>query len=309
MISAWQRIFENTSLKSNKHQTWKSFAVLRSRELFEIFLPPPPGFTKATKEIWLPFLRPGKPSAKTGRKLAQPKWSLPRRRGAQHPEAGLNGQGMRNKHPRSRAVRAIYSKWRKSAWQNSIMFTYWSMLPQNRTVTPELPKIWLSALPNIMLEKYLTHPNSNRGKLKLPLHFHPKKKPTHLKHTWKRIAEDLSPTATFENYNPPRLKWVKTSKIAVFYNFYRFRGGLDPLSNPPQTQNQVCKTLYYPFLISANQCPHERNSFLWVQSRRPCRSQSRPQWGQWCFVRFRRISTFSLEYFTLSCWNPRTFCV
>ena len=25
----------------------------------------PPGFTKATKEIWLPFLRPGKPLAQT----------------------------------------------------------------------------------------------------------------------------------------------------------------------------------------------------------------------------------------------------
>ena len=30
---------------------------------------PPPGFTKATKEIWLPFLRPGKPSAKTGAEI------------------------------------------------------------------------------------------------------------------------------------------------------------------------------------------------------------------------------------------------
>ena len=29
----------------------------------------PPGFTKATKEIWLPFLRPGKPSAKTGAEI------------------------------------------------------------------------------------------------------------------------------------------------------------------------------------------------------------------------------------------------
>ncbi|MBR2463855.1 MAG: hypothetical protein IKB41_00250, partial [Clostridia bacterium] len=27
---------------------------------------PPPGFTKATKKIWLPFLRPGKPLAQTG---------------------------------------------------------------------------------------------------------------------------------------------------------------------------------------------------------------------------------------------------
>ena len=27
-------------------------------------------------------------------------------------------------------------------------------------------------------------------------------------------------------------------------------------------KQRVCKTLYYPFLISANQRPHERNSFL-----------------------------------------------
>ena len=161
----------------------------------------------------------------------------------------------------SRAARTIYSKWRKSAWQNSTTFTYWSILRRKRTVTPELRKIWLPALPSITRVKCPAPQNLNRGKLKLPLHFHPKRKPMRLKHIWKRIAEDLSPTATSENYNPTRWKWVKTSKTAVFYNFYRIRGGLDPLSNPPQTKSWVCKTLYYPFLISANLCPHDRNNF------------------------------------------------
>ena len=58
-----------------------------------------------------------------------------------------------------------------------------------------------------------------------------------LKHILKPTVAEVSPTATSETYNPTRLKQVKTSKIAVFYNFYRFRGGLAPLSNPPQIQS------------------------------------------------------------------------
>jgi hypothetical protein len=48
----------------------------------------------------------------------------------------------------------------------------------------------------------------------------------------------LSAQTRFLIVHPTRLKWVETSKIAVFYNFYRFRGGLSALSNPPQTQTE-----------------------------------------------------------------------
>ena len=47
-ISAWRRIWENISLKSKRHQTWKKFPILSLRELFGFFLQPPPSFAKAT---------------------------------------------------------------------------------------------------------------------------------------------------------------------------------------------------------------------------------------------------------------------
>ena len=50
-----------------------------------------------------------------------------------------------------------------------------------------------------------------------------------LKHILKPTVAEVSPTATSETCNPTRLRRVETSKIAVYYNFYRFRGGLDPL--------------------------------------------------------------------------------
>ena len=56
-----------------------------------------------------------------------------------------------------------------------------------------------------------------------------------LKHILKPTVAEVSPTATSETCNPTRLKTAKTSKTGKSYNFYRFRGGLDPLSNPPQT--------------------------------------------------------------------------
>ena len=112
-----------------------------------------------------------------------------------------------------------------------------------------------------MPAKFHTPQSLNRGKLKQLLHFHPKKKPMRLKHIWKPTVAEVSPTVTSETSNPTRLTWVGTSEIGKSYNFFRFRGGLDPLSNPPQMQTWVCKTLYYPFLISTNQCPYERNNF------------------------------------------------
>ena len=112
-----------------------------------------------------------------------------------------------------------------------------------------------------MQAMFPTPQSSNSGKLKHILPLKPKKKQPLLKPISKQVPDTHSPTATSETCNPPRLKVVKTSKIAVFYNFYRFRGGLAPSQIPLKRKQRVCKTLYYPFLISANQCPHERNNF------------------------------------------------
>ena len=87
--------------------------------------------------------------------------------------------------------------------------------------------------------------------------------------------------------------------------FHNMKHLLSQIWSTPLTLRMMSKwkMKVFPFVIQ--HCSHcivlqERNSLfdvLWQK------------WGHWCFVRFRRISTFFEEYFTCSCWNPRTFCV
>ena len=116
-----------------------------------------------------------------------------------------------------------------------------------------------------MPEKFPILQNSSRGVSKQLSHLTTRKKLLLSRIIWKLVQAENFPRGIFELsvviVHPTRWKWVETSKIAVFYNFYRFRGGLDPFSNPPQMQIRVCQTLYYPFLISTNQCPYDRNNF------------------------------------------------
>ena len=67
-----------------------------------------------------------------------------------------------------------------------------------------------------------------------------------LKHILKPTVAEVSPTATSETCNPTRLKVVKTSKIAVFYNFYRFRVGLAPPLKSPSNANTSLQNSILP---------------------------------------------------------------
>ena len=91
----------------------------------------------------------------------------------------------------------------------------------------------------------------------------------------KQVPVMLSPTATFENSNPTRLKTAETSKIAISYNFYRFRGGLAPPLKSPSNQklsllNSIPAIFYFCELVYSRQeqlpllFPAFRNTFAQV---------------------------------------------
>ena len=71
---------------------------------------------------------------------------------------------------------------------------------------------------NIMQAKFPTPQSSNSGKLKHILPLKPKKKLPHLKPISKQVPVMLSPTATSEPYNPPRLQWTESAKNRQILN-------------------------------------------------------------------------------------------
>ena len=60
-FSAWRRIWENISLKSKRHQTWKTFPNLSLRELFGFFLQGPGYCASIPAQSLLKYLIPTVP--------------------------------------------------------------------------------------------------------------------------------------------------------------------------------------------------------------------------------------------------------
>ena len=102
---------------------------------------------------------------------------------------------------------------------------------------------------------------------------------------------------------PPRLKWAQNYKIAIFYNFYRFRGGTRVRSPIPLKHKVEFAKLYtYHFFSFANLHPQGRNN-LRCSSRLsgiPLRSLSNVRVDGW------RLSHIS---FTISGHNPQLHCL